>query len=250
MTSMALLTAIMCCVAVPTALATITRLPQWSRRRNLRVISGGALLAASFALMVPTLYESLDYGNANYLDLVIKAILFLALNIVCGDIAFAHGAPRLTRRMDSWLGASLLSTFMLVLIGMFLQIDAPTSSPALEAFRSQGWTVAYNSVANAYPAVIGILLAPALTRSFRHAGSMKRRVTTGVTIAGFTMSLLGAALLPFFAQSTGTYRVDQALNALAALAVVTGFVMAYVETMRHGPDTVASSALRASNHSG
>jgi len=241
-----LLTAIMCCVAVPAAVAAATRLPQWSERRNLRVISAGALLAVSFAMMIPTVYGTLDVGNHNYLDLVVKGALFLALNILCGEVALANGNSRLARGMSSWPGGALLAGFMLALLLMFLQIRTTASSPALEEFLGQGWTVAYNTAANAYPAVIGLILLPTLARSLRQPGSSsQRRLATSITVTGFALSAIGTMLLPALAHETATYRLDQAVNGLAALIVVAGHILAYREMGSRKYDRIAPSALRA-----
>lgn len=238
------MTIIMAAVAIPAALLAVTRLPQWSRRRNLRAISAFLLLSASFALMIPGIYTALDVGDNNALDLVIKGVLFLSLNIVCVDLADANGAPRLARRMNGGLGWAIFGSFMIALAMMLALIGAHASSPALEAYRSDPLVVWYNTLANAYPAVIGVALAPHLLATIRDTGaSAKRRRNATLVTVGFLMSVVGTVLLPVFAGSTSTYRLDQVINGIAAICVVVGFILAYREMGTQKYNSVRRSAL-------
>lgn len=238
------LTIIMAAVAIPAALLAATRLPQWRRRRNLRVIGAGLLLSASFALMIPGIYSALDVGHNNALDLVIKGLLFLSLNIVCADLADANGAHQLARRMNGALGWTLFGVFMLALAIMLPFTGASASSPALEAYRSEPVVVWYNTLANAYPAVIGVILLPVLVATIRNrSGSAKRRRNAGLVAGGFVLSIIGTVLLPVFAGTTPTYRLDQAINGVAAICVVVGFILAYREMGTLKYNSIRKSAL-------
>ncbi|TDW64682.1 hypothetical protein EDF51_11346 [Curtobacterium sp. PhB25] len=238
------LTVIMAAVAIPAALLAVTRLPQWNRRRNLRAISAFLLLSASFSLMIPGVYTALDVGHNNALDLVVKGVLFLSLNIVCVDLADANGAPQLARRMNGALGWTIFGAFMIALAVMLALIGAHGSSPALEAYRSDPLVVWYNTLANAYPAVIGVVLAPHVLATIRDtAASEKRRRNAMLVAAGFLLSVIGTVLLPVFAESTPMYRLDQAINGLAAICVVLGFILAYREMGTQKYNSVRRSAL-------
>jgi Mn2+/Fe2+ NRAMP family transporter len=238
------LTVIMAAVAVPAALMAATRFPQWHRRRNIRVIGAGLLLSASFGLMIPDIYTALDIAHNNALDIVVKGLLFLSLNIVGADLADANNSHRLARRIYGPLGWAVFAGFMLALAIMLVLIGTEASSPALEAYRGDPLVVWYNTIANAYPAVIGVLLAPHLITTIRNpASSTKRRMHASLVAVGFLLSIIGTLLLPVLAGQTPTYRGDQVINGIAAISVIVGFILAYREMGTQKYNSIRRSAL-------
>lgn len=238
---------IMIAVVVPAAVFTITRFPTLGERRNRMIAAAGLLLITSFLGMNPVIYSWIDDGRHNLADILVKGALFAALNIVGSELARAHGNRQLAQRLIGCPGWSLWFAFILVqgaLLGI-LSPSAPISTPALEAYLSNPVVVIYNSIACFYPAVIGALLMRLLLQTARLSSvASARKLGAILSAAGFGLAFVGAVLLPFVAMNHIGYRIDQVINAVAALLVIAGLVLAWVEMSRRAKSPISQSSLR------
>jgi hypothetical protein len=236
---------IMLVVIVPSLAFTLTRLPKLKERRNWRIAIAGALLVTSFTLMIPAIYIWVDAGRHNATDLMIKLALFVSLNVVGAELARTNLDATTARRLVGLPGLAALGVFTLVCAGLLVMAlpHAATSSPALEQYLDVPVVVAYNCVASLYPASIRYFLTRPLLRTVRSSSaSRNRRLNAMLALAGFGVSLLGAALLPFTATNPVTYRMTQGVCSFAALLVIAGLVLAWIEKRDIG--AVTQSSLR------
>ncbi|MGG5173826.1 hypothetical protein ACQQCD_02225 [Pseudarthrobacter sp. J1763] len=213
------------CFAVCIILAGL-RVPSLLQGRNplmfwIFVLSG---LAVLLSIRGPYFFFDSLLGSSNYVNLILRYVVFAAVVLGGARIARAFGSSRAHRALVGPPGLIVLAVMSVAVLATFLLMDTSGTGLGMDGISDRNPVNAvcyeiYAAAGRLYPAYVAAVLLPAAWRVVRGGLPAIFRVSTAVLGAGLLMMLL-AGINPV--PQLNQWSIQIALNYSSILLIVLG----------------------------
>ncbi|MCU1518391.1 MAG: hypothetical protein JWQ75_3112 [Pseudarthrobacter sp.] len=219
-------------------LVALARIPTALRGENRTLFWIFALLTLAILLSIEAPYVAVDQllGGHNVANLILRFVIFAAILCVGIRVTRGFGATDAYRLLTGPVGMAVLALISLVVVVLFLFMDAEGSSSGLVKVAGKGGTDAllveyYGAAGRAYPAFVSLVLLPAMVRAVGSSLPLPIR-SAALLLAVGAVSIALTLLFPFVPAEWSAARF--VVNYTAILCFVGGLALIWAAKVRYG----------------